>query len=133
MTTPKSLYVTASIATFFLAAAANAATLPFQAGTKIRCFDDVSSETSTIKVTGTAPLTAYVRISGRDGERFYSAAAVTADYEDFELSLTMRTPSGMPEAFLLSASIATGAGIGLYMDGGDSRVLDCELLSRPRS
>lgn len=121
----KSILVILALTANVAAAAAG----PFKAGQKISCFDDVSSETSTIKITSTSPLSAYVRIEGKDGARFYKAADVGAWYDAYELSLDMKTPSGTKESFVLSANVAYGTGAGIYADGGDSRAIDCKVVA----
>lgn len=107
-----------------VAAAADQA--PFAKNDKIVCFDDVSGETSTVKLKSSSPLAAYVRFDGASS-RFYAANQVKASYSDYETTLVMARVDGTSETLVLSDSIKSGSGIGLYADGGDSRALDCEM------
>jgi hypothetical protein len=102
----------------------------FVQGDKISCLDDVAAAEILVKFTSTNPLKAYIAIEPLRGtRRFYSADLVRIATVDSEIELSMTHANGWSESVQLSPSILSGAGGGVYADGGDSRGKDCTLKS----
>jgi hypothetical protein len=103
----------------------------FDSGDKIRCFDDVSGETSTIKITDLGDEKAYVKFSGNSYSRFYSTSRVNFRLSDTGAIFQMISEDHtvITEEIFLPYSIKnSGHGYGDYADRGDSRSIECELL-----
>lgn len=100
----------------------------FVTGDKIECFDDVSGEVSTIKMTG--PSSAYVKFQRGNQTRFFPAAQVSVVYDHFLLDVRLTDAEGRLEALHISAQTVLGKGYGWYEDGGDSRSIECSMKQR---
>ena len=100
----------------------------FVAGDKIECYDDVSNEVSTIKMTG--PTSAYVKFQGGGETRFFPASQVSVSYESLHLDLRLTDAENRLERLMVSAQTVLGKGHGQYEDGGDSRGIDCSMKQR---
>jgi hypothetical protein len=95
------------------------------------CLDDVSGESSTITITNDRPYEASITVRSKNSFRRHSPheVKVSIDTDTHEYKFVVDSINGTYEEWDLARSLSSGAGEATYLDRGDSRAIDCDLVS----
>jgi len=103
----------------------------FNSGDKIKCTDDVSGFTYLIKIIDIGDEEAYIKVQANSRNHFYPSSRVIFD-ENSEGAIFQMLSSDnqriVEEIFIPHPVSGSNIIFGDYIDGGDSRVVECHIL-----
>jgi hypothetical protein len=102
----------------------------FSKGDRIACMDDVANATYHVKILSVSPASAYVRSVGNQASSFAPASSVRLSFADGNLLFRILRADGLVDELSIEEKVKLySKGDGYFADGGDSRGVECRLLS----